>query len=212
MRPSGPPGNDRRLLCGLLALVTLHVSSASAQAADPEWKRWTFRTRAVISGNSYESEPAGYTAYSGIGLEAALTRDLRRRLSVEASLRTESREYDREPAGGTKERLGSLELLPVNVTLQYRPKLAGGIRPYGGVGANLTVAWEKSGVLDSLDVAPHVGPALQAGVDFALGGAALFNLDLRWNTLTTDITDGDIPYAKVKIDPITLGFGVGFRF
>jgi len=212
MRLSGSSGIDHRLLFALLALMTLHVSGASAQAADPEWKRWTFRTRAVISGSSHDSEPEGYVAYSGIGLEAAVTRDLRRCLSLEASLRTESREYDWEPAGAPRERLGSLELLPVNVILQYRPRLGGGIRPYGGVGANLTVAWEKSGVLDSLDVAPHVGPALQAGVDFALGGAALFNLDLRWNTLTTDITDGDTPYAKVKIDPITLGFGVGFRF
>lgn len=205
-------GIDRRLLSGLLALVTLSVSTASAQTADPEWRRWTFRTRAVLSGNSYESEPEGFTAFSGIGLEAAVTRDLRRCLSLETSLRTESREFDRDLPNGTRERLGSLELLPVTVTVQYRPKLGGGIQPYAGAGANLTVAWEKSGVLDSLDVGAHLGPALQAGVDFGLGGAALLNFDLRWNTLTTDITDGDTPYAKVKIDPITLGIGVGFRF
>jgi outer membrane protein W len=40
----------------------------------------------------------------------------------------------------------------------------------------------------------------------------LFNFDLRWNTLQTDIENHGAQLAQIKIDPITLGAGIGFRF
>jgi outer membrane protein len=88
------------------------------------------------------------------------------------------------------------------------PACAGGSR----AGANLTVAWEKSGTLDSTDRAGSVGPAVQVGVDWELSSRALLNLDVRWNRLTAELENGGTPLAKLRIDPLSLGIGVGFRF
>ena len=173
---------------------------------------WSFRTRAFISGGSDESTPPDYKAYSGVGLEAALRRALGAHFAAELSLHTESREVDHLNAGAPAVRLGSLEMLPTTVVVLYRFGTGGSFHPYAGAGVNLTVAWEKSGVLDSLDVSPHIGPAVQLGFDKDLGRSALFNLDVRWNTLRTKIENHGVPLTELKIDPLTLGIGVGFRF
>ena len=86
------------------------------------------------------------------------------------------------------------------------------MRPYAGAGVNFTAAWEKSGVLDSTDMAGSVGPALQAGMDVDLASYVLLNIDLAWNTLTAKLTNGGAPLADLKIDPLVLGLGVGFGF
>lgn len=201
------PTCSGRLVC--LAILTA-PTIALAQEGDPPV--WAFRTRIVMTGNSDQSEPAGYTIYSSIGLEAALGRSLGSRFGAELTLRTESREVDRDITATTSERLGSLELLPVSLLLQWRPRSGRSLDPYLGGGLNLTVAWEKSGVLDTLDVAPHAGPAVQLGADVRLSSLAFLNVDLRWNTLATELSSGGAPVARLTVDPLSLGVGVGFRF
>lgn len=200
-------------VCAVIVLmVSLMVTDGYAQSAESGRKAWALRTRAVVSGGSYESEPADYKAYSGIALETGIVRAFSRHLAAEISVRTESREFDFEPAPGPAERLGSLECLPLNLTLQYYPVRSERWHPYVGLGANLTVAWEKSGVLDTFDVKPSVGPTAQVGLDYDVSDAAFVNLDIRWNTFTSDIQYNGERFAELKIDPLSLGFGVGFRF
>lgn len=91
---------------------------ALGEDPDPRQPPWTLRTRVTLSGNADESEPPGFTAYSGVALEAAVNRSLGRRLAAEVNLRTESREIDREVGNDPVERLGSLELLPLTFALQ----------------------------------------------------------------------------------------------
>jgi outer membrane protein W len=171
---------------------------------------WTLRTRAFMSGSSTHSDPAGYTVYSGIGVEAGVARQLGRALALELALRTESREVDVASGTGTDTRLGSLELLPIFLTVQYSP-LAGAFRPYAGAGVNLTVCWEKSGALDDTQVSPSVGPALQAGLDVALSQTLYLNVDVKWNLLRMNITAQGTKLATLEVDPLTLGLGVGVR-
>ena len=186
-------------------------SHADAAAGDSS-ARWGFRTRAIASGDSHESTPANYKAYSGIAIEAALRRALGARLAAELSLHTESREIDHLNPGAPADRLGSLEMLPGTLALLYRFRTGGSFHPYAGAGVTLTLTWEKSGVLDSLDVPAHFGPAVQLGFDQELGRTVLFNFDLRWNALHADIENHGARLAQIKIDPITLGAGMGFRF
>ncbi len=203
----------RRALTTAITFVLLLASvPASAGEGGAPAEPWMFRTRLVLTGNSDHSEPAGFTVYSAVTLEAALCRRLSRRLTAELSLRTESREVDRAAAGGPDERLGSLELLPITLAIQYRPAGGGTVHPYAGFGVNMTTAWEKSGELDSLDVGPHLGPAVQLGADFDLGPRVVFNAHIGWNTLVMDIDRAGTRFARLKIDPIALGLGVGFRF
>ena len=190
-------------------LMLLTTPLAGQQTAVPPW---TFGTRVVLTGNSSESSPAGYAMYSAIAIEAGLTRRVARLLSLELDVRTESREVDYAPEGVASERLGSLEVLPVSLFLQVRPSGSGKLHPIAGGGINFTTAWEKSGVLDSMDVKPHLGPAIELGLDLDLSPATLLHFALRWNALTTEIENGGTPYASLKVDPITLGLGIGFRF
>ena len=192
------------LLATLLLPATLY-----AQGAGP---RWTFRTRAQMSGSSVNSEPAGFHVYSGIALGAALSRELNRHVGIELAVATESREVDQAQASGPDLRLGSIELMPVNVLVQVRPLSRGRAHPYAGAGLNLTVAWEKSGALDSRDVSPSLGPALQLGTDLDLAPSVLLNVEVRWNLLRTDVGSGGTTLASLKIDPMTFGLGLGFRF
>jgi outer membrane protein len=194
-----------------VALVLLVPELAAAQdrlAARP----WTFLTRLVATGSSDHSEPAGYKVYSSFALDAGLRRHLSRTLAAELRLRTESREVDSLVPSGEDRRLGSLELLPVDLMLQLRPFTHGSVRPYAGGGVNLTVAWEKSGVLDSTDMAGSVGPSIEAGLDIDLASYMLLNFNLQWNSLTAKLANGGIRLADLQIDPLTLGVGVGFEF
>ncbi|HET7469266.1 MAG TPA: OmpW family outer membrane protein [Gemmatimonadales bacterium] len=194
----------------LVGGATTPPVAAQVRAADDQ--TWTFTTRVVATGSSDESQPPGYKVYSAFTIEAALRRSLGRLLAAEATVRTESREVDSLVPAGQDRRLGSLELLPMSVLLQLRVPTHGRVAPYVGAGVNLTVAWEKSGALDSVDMAGSVGPAVQAGADWAVSPRVLLNLDLRWNAFTADLNTGGARLASLKVDPLSLGFGVGFRF
>jgi outer membrane protein W len=200
-------------LPSLLGTVLLfHPAVCGAQLPDSQTPAWVLTTRVLMTGSSDNSQPAGYKVYSTFALEAALRRSLDHRFASELTIRTESREVDSLVASGEDKRLGSLELLPVNLFIQFRPWTGGRLRPYAGAGVNLTVAWEKSGALDSTDMAASVGPAIGLGADLNLGLQTLLNLDLKWNSFTAKLRNGDTPLTDIQVDPLALGVGVGFRF
>ena len=190
----------KSVVCALVLL------GAAARAEDS----FLVRTRAVISGTSASSAPEGYKLYSGIAVEGGAAWSFHRLFAVELDLRTESREADLTPAGGGQSALGSLELLPLNLFLQFRPSF-GGLHPYVGVGANLTVAWEKTGAFDDTRVTPGLGPALQLGLDIDLGRSLVLNLDARWNVYRPEVIRHDSRVALFTVDPLTLGAGIGIR-
>jgi outer membrane protein len=196
----------------LATVLLLLPASASAQDPGTGGPRWTFTTRALVTGSSDESEPPGYKVYSTFALEAGLRHAFSRVLGAELTIRTESREVDSLVPAGEDRRLGSLELLPVDLLIQFRFPTGGSVHPYVGAGVNLTFAWEKSGALDSLDMAGSVGAALQVGTDFDLSPSALLNVDLKWNHMTADLSAAGTTLASLKVDPLSLGVGVGFRF
>ena len=118
-------------------------------------------------------------------------------------------------AGGSN--IGSLKHLPPTLTLQYH---FGGMsfRPYVGAGINYTR-------FSSVDFAPAVvtaldpsidknsfGLALQAGVDFPLGGGWLLNLDVKKVQIKTDVFSAGTKAGTFKVDPLLLAVGVGKRF
>nr|WP_233259059.1 OmpW family outer membrane protein [Rubrivivax albus] len=118
-------------------------------------------------------------------------------------------------AGGDK--IGSLKHLPPTLTLQYH---FGGMsfRPYVGAGINYTR-------FSSVEFAPAVvtaldpsidknsfGLALQAGVDFPLGGGWLLNLDVKKVQIQTDVFSAGTKAGTFKVDPLLLAVGVGKRF
>lgn len=205
------PSMLRKRFLLLFGLVTVWVVAPVRAQTTTTDQFWTFTTRVLMTGSSDESDPPGYQVYSTFALEAALRRVLGSSFSAELTVHTESREVDSLVSGGEDRRLGSLELLPLNLFLQYR-RSGGSLHPYAGVGVNATFAWEKSGVLDSLDMKPSFGPAIQIGADLDLSPQVLLNADLKWNRLRADLENGGVPLTSIRMDPLALGAGVGFRF
>jgi outer membrane protein W len=198
-------------LTACLALCLGAPAGLAGQTAAPE-PAWTLRTRLFVSGDSYGSRPAGYKVYSGIGIEAGVDRRLAGHVTLAVTARTESREVDSIPSVGPSVREGSLEILPISLLLEVRPVMGHRLVPYFGAGTTLTVTWEKSGALDSLEIGPYLGLAAQAGLDFILSPAALLNLDVRWHRYRPSLESREARLARLDIDPLTLGIGVGFRF
>jgi len=201
------------LAAGAVAVLLVPVF-AFGQTAPQDESPWSFRTRVQLTGTADSSESDGYTVYSGIPIEVSLRRDFRRRFGVELSAGLESREVEFPvPPGSTKGlNLGSLQTLPVNVLFQVHPWGDGRVRPYAGIGANVTVFWEKSGALDSTDLSPGVGLALQLGTDIVVSRRAMLNVDIRWNQLETDLESDGRKMAHLEIHPLSIGIGLGFRF
>lgn len=204
---------NRILFFFIFFLAVLASNSLTLQAQNTGADKWALSTRLLLSGSSDHSEPQGYIVYSGISIEASVRRKLIRSFSLELSVRTESREIDREIEGiSDPVPLGSVELIPLNLTLQYRLPLTGSFVPFAGVGMNMTFCWEKSGALNSTDLSPGLGLLMQIGTELKLNENLLVQLLAEWNSYSTEINSDDVAIARLDINPVGLGLGISYCF
>ena len=113
--------------------------------------------------------------------------------------------------------LGKVSHLPPTLTLQYHflPKEA--FNPYVGAGLNYTRFYNTSLALGATPLVVDKnswGGALQAGVDYALDKKWSLNLDVKKIWIKTNVNNGTTGafVSDLKIDPIIVGVGVGYRF
>lgn len=198
--------NKLVLSCFILMVI---CSGLSAQNSDPN-KSFNFITRLAATGSSHSSDPEGYKAYSSIHFDVSLRRCFTSTLSGEFNLAHESREVDF--MGHDEEiSLGSMEMLPVNLSVQYHPHLKKW-HPYIGIGVNFTIFWEKSGELNRKKLSPSIGPNAQLGLDFPILPNAFLNLDVKFMLLKTDFEGPNKETVKLSVDPTVIGVGLGFQF
>lgn len=121
--------------------------------------------------------------------------------------------------------LGSVYLLPPTLMLQYHFNVGEVFKPYVGVGGNYTIFFnEKSGAANGISYKDSFGYGYQFGFDIDITDKFFINVDFKKLFLKTDVTvdasnllqpgfgnELNIP-AKVKLDPMFIGFGVGMRF
>lgn len=109
--------------------------------------------------------------------------------------------------------IGSFKHLPPTLTAQYHFLPGAAIDPYLGAGINYTLL-SKVKLLNGAAKLEHdsVGLALQAGVDFKLDGHWSFNVDVKKAQIRSDVTIAGARASRVKVDPVLLGLGVGYRF
>ena len=195
-----------------ICLYILTATELFAQNSGNNSHQWTYINRIIITGSSDQSDPKNYQVYSAFTLEAAIRKQINSAISAELNIKTESREVDFTDDTGVVTNLGSVELLPVNIILRYHLPLKSAFHPYIGIGGNFTVCWEKSGFLDNKDLTPSFGAAIQLGADIDLTSFILFNIDIKWNSMRTDIEESGRKIVKLKLDPINFGAGIGFRF
>ncbi len=71
---------------------------------------------------------------------------------------------------------------------------------------------EASGLLDSTHPPVTFGPAVQLGLVRALSSRAVLNLDAKWHTMSVDFANFGDTEPRVKLDPLSLGLGIGVSF
>ena len=112
--------------------------------------------------------------------------------------------------------LGKVSLLPPTLTLQYHFMPKERFSPYVGAGVNYTFFYNEDapgGGINSIDYKNSFGWALQAGIDYAVGGNWYVNADIKKIFLSTDVSiNGGAVTADVDLDPWIVGFGVGYKF
>ena len=122
-----------------------------------------------------------------------------------------------------KATIGSFKHLPPTLTAKYTFNPTGMVRPYVGVGVNLTLimnvditvpaALSPTGQDLKLSLDNHsIGAAAQAGMDIKLAEHWFANIDAKYVQLRTDVKAGTLKVSTVKVDPWLLGVGVAYRF
>jgi outer membrane protein len=203
-----------RWMAAAAAAALLPAVSPVALAQSNDSGDWLVRARAVnLQSANKDSTGLDLSVNDKTIPEVDITYFFSPNLAAELIL-TYPQKHDIR-AGGDK--IGSLKHLPPTLTLQYH---FGGMsfRPYVGAGINYTR-------FSSVDFAPAVvtaldpsidknsfGLALQAGVDFPLGGGWLLNLDVKKVQIQTDVFSAGTKAGNFKVDPLLLAVGVGKRF
>ncbi|MDQ2823323.1 MAG: outer membrane beta-barrel protein [Pseudomonadota bacterium] len=109
--------------------------------------------------------------------------------------------------------IGTFRHLPPTLTAQYHFLPGRVFNPYVGAGINYTLI-SKVHLLGNGARLEHdsVGLALQAGVDYRIDERWSINVDVKKLQLRSDVTIGGVHASRVKVDPVLLGVGVGYRF
>lgn len=197
-----------------IAALACAAAAPMVRAQADDTGDWIVRARAVqLDSANKDSTGLDLSINDKVIPEVDISYFLSPNLALELIL-TYPQKHDIR-AGGTK--IGSLKHLPPTLTVQYH--FTGmSWRPYIGAGVNYT---RFSGVdFDAaVDTAlePSIdknsfGFALQAGVDFPLGGGWLLNLDVKKVQIRTDIKSFGSKVGEFKVDPLLVGIGIGKRF
>jgi outer membrane protein len=111
--------------------------------------------------------------------------------------------------GGT---LGTFKHLPPTLTLQYHFTNFQGFKPYVGAGLNYTkITGDHLASSYHLDTHSY-GAAFQAGVDIPLTKQVSLNFDVKKVNIRSKVYSGSTDAGTLKLDPVLVGFGVGYRF
>lgn len=213
----------------LLALSTALVAAfpAAAQQAEREGN-WLVRVRAVNVDTANGSTPISSlnVPANAIHVEDKVIPELdisyffTKNLAAELVL-TVPQKHDvkvKSSVAGAFD-AGHFYLLPPTLTLQWHFNPEGTFRPYVGAGVTysrysgdkLSVPAANMGLHLNKD---YVGPAIQAGFDIKLGKQLFLNFDVKKAHVRADLQNDATgeKLSRVKVDPLLVGVGLGWRF
>ncbi|MEX8496131.1 OmpW family protein [Sphaerotilus sp.] len=196
-----------------LALVALCALSAAPMASAQVAGDTLVRVRAVnIDPANKDTIPTlDVSVSSKVIPEVDFTYFISPNLSTELIL-TYPQKHDVSANGAA---VGTLKHLPPTLTLQYRfnDLGLGAFTPYVGAGLNYThfSSVDLGGGTLSVDK-NSFGLSLQAGVDYAIDRTWSVNFDVKKVQIRTDLSSGGTNLGTLKIDPLLVGVGVGYKF
>jgi outer membrane protein len=196
-----------------IALMTLGMAAGNAMA---EQSPWLLRARAVNIDPANQASPVGGTgAADRISVskktiaEFDVTYYFTPNCSAELVL-TYPQRHDVALDGG---KIGTFKHLPPTLLVQHHFQPAESFSPYLGAGVNYTTM-SKVDLLGGKGGLDHssVGFAVQAGLDVKLDKNWSFNLDVKKVQIRSDVTLSGAKISNIKVDPVLLGVGLGYRF
>ena len=108
--------------------------------------------------------------------------------------------------------IGNFKHLPPTLTLRYHFTDLNGFKPYVGAGVNYTkITGDHLDSPYSLDSKSYRA-ALQVGVDVPLTKQVSLNFDVKKVYIQTDVYSNGAKAGTLKLDPVLVGVGVGYRF
>ena len=195
----------------LTALAIAAASLVSTQAfAQAKEGPWMVRARAVsLSSANTDTTGLGLTVNDIVLPEVDVSYFFSPNLAVELIL-TVPQEHDVK-SNGTK--LGTLSQLPPTLLAQYHFNL-NGYKPYVGAGINYTKITGDNVASGTLHLDDQsFGPAFQIGVDVPLTKQVSLNFDVKKVYIKTDVYNAaGVSQGTLKLDPVLVGVGVGYRF
>jgi outer membrane protein len=195
----------------MFTAIAMIAGGASAQDTP-----WLVRVRAIHLNTADKSDPVG-----GVGAANRLTVSNETIPEIDVSyffspnwaaelVATYPQKHHVELDGKD---IGTFKHLPPTLLMQYHFVLDAPVKPYVGVGVNYTTMSkvELLGGAGSLDH-DSVGLALQAGLDYAIDKKWSLNVDVKKVQIRSDVFISGAKVSRVKVDPLMLGVGVGYRF
>lgn len=197
----------------ILALSSLGMLASPAMA---EQSPWQIRARAVHINPADKSAAVG-----GAGAEDRLSVSNKTIPEIDISyfftpnwaaelILTYPQKHDVYLDGN---HIGSFKHLPPTLTVQYHFTPHAKISPYVGAGINYTRISSVKLLGGAADLQNNsFGLALQAGVDYKIDKNWSINLDIKKVQIRSDVTAGGAYLSTVKVDPLLVGVGIGYRF
>lgn len=110
-------------------------------------------------------------------------------------------------------KIGTFKHLPPSLLLQYHFTNSTPFKPYLGAGVNYTRISSVKLLNGGADLEnDSFGLAVQAGIDYAIDKNWSLNFDVKKVQIRSDVFIGGAKASRVKVDPVLIGVGVGYRF
>lgn len=216
----------KKIALGLIIALAIPftMNAQDEQTTDSEsFSKWQIRLRALVvspdESATIEAIGGDVDISTSVIPELDITYFFTKNIAAELVLGTTKHDVKAvETAVGDID-LGSVWLLPPTLTVQYH-FTGGALKPYLGAGLNYTIFYsaDEGPTADDMDYENSVGLAFQAGLDFDLNDSWFLNVDIKKVYMNTDATVnattalGATVVADVDINPLLIGFGVGYRF
>ena len=196
-----------------VAVLSLFAGTTMAQQSP-----WMIRARAVqINMDNQDSTGLGLSVNDKTIPEFDISYFFTPQLAVELILSVPQKQTVHSAVLNAD--AGTFKHLPPTLMAQYHFTGLSGFKPYVGLGYNVTqisavhldAASNALGVPVTLD-GHSSGPAYQLGVDFPIDKQWSFNIDLKKVDIKTHVYAGGVSSGTLKLDPMLLGVGLGYRF
>ncbi|PUE29940.1 OmpW family protein [Limnohabitans sp. Jir72] len=199
----------KKQLIVIAALAACGVSAVQAQQAEGPWM---VRARAVhLDMANHDSTGLGLSVDNKTIPEVDVSYFFTPNIAAELILTVPQKQTVHSSVLGSD--IGTFKHLPPTLLLQYHFTGLSAYKPYVGAGINYTDISKVNLLSGATTLDGHSwGGALQAGVDIPLDKNWSINFDVKKVYLKTDVYAAGLNLGALKLDPVLVGVGFGYRF